>query len=75
MHILRTLRRMLWCQYSQRSKIIRVSVGCLWTGKLDLNTDHVDVEICESAKNNLRIQKYSDTRHYLSYTRQFGKID
>ena len=34
----------------------------------------MDVEICESTENNLRIQRYPDTRPYLSYTRQFGVI-
>ena len=33
----------------------------MWTGKFDLNTLHVDMIIFESAKKNLRIQKYLDT--------------
>ena len=33
----------------------------VWTGKFDLNTLCVDMIIFESAKKNLRIQKYSDT--------------
>ena len=33
----------------------------VWTGEFDLNTLRVDKIIFESAKKNLRIQKYSDT--------------
>ena len=33
----------------------------VWTGKFDLNTLRVGMIIFESAKKNLRIQKYSDT--------------
>ena len=33
----------------------------VWTGKFDLKTLPVDMIIFESAKKNLRIQKYSDT--------------
>ena len=33
----------------------------LWTRKFNLNTLYVDVEIFESGKKNLRIQKYPDT--------------
>ena len=33
----------------------------VWTGKFDLNTLRVNMIIFESAKKNLRIQKYSDT--------------
>ena len=36
-------------------------IGCVWTGEFDLNTLRVDVEIFESRKKKLRIQKYPDT--------------
>ena len=32
----------------------------MWMGKLDLNTLHVDMDIFESAKKILWIQKYPD---------------
>ena len=35
--------------------------GYVWPGKFDLNTPRVDVEIFESAKDDLRIQKYPNT--------------
>ena len=35
-------------------------LSMVWTGKLDLNTPHVDVKISKSAKKNLRIQQYLD---------------
>ena len=37
------------------------TIGCVWTGELDLNTLRVDGEIFESGKKKLRIQKYPDT--------------
>ena len=37
------------------------TIGCVWTGKFDLNTLRVDREIFESGKKKLRIQKYPDT--------------
>ena len=37
------------------------TIGCVWTGKFDLNTLRVDREIFESGAKKLRIQKYSDT--------------
>ena len=40
---------------------IRVRVGYVWTGKLDWIRMRVDVEIFESRKKKLRIQKYPDT--------------
>ena len=36
-------------------------IGCVWTGKFDLNTLRVDGEIFDSGKKKLRIQKYPDT--------------
>ena len=33
----------------------------VWTGKFDLNTLRVDVNIFQSGKKKLRIQKYPDT--------------
>ena len=36
-------------------------IGCVWTGKFDLNTLRVDGEIFESGKKQLRIHKYPDT--------------
>ena len=35
--------------------------GYVWPGKFDLNALRVDVEIIESAKDDLRIHKYPDT--------------
>ena len=37
------------------------TIGCVWTGELDLNTLRVDGEIFESGKKKLQIQKYPDT--------------
>ena len=37
------------------------TIGCVWTGKFDLNMVRVDGEIFESGKKKLQIQKYSDT--------------
>ena len=37
------------------------TIGCVWTGELDLNTLRVDGEIFESGKKKLRIQNYPDT--------------
>ena len=42
-------------------KWIRIRFGYVWTGKFDLNTIRVDVDIFESGKKKLRIQKYPDT--------------
>ena len=48
-------------------------IGCVWTGKFDLNTLRVDGEIFESGKKKLRIQKYPDTcgRGFSHFTRLF----
>ena len=37
------------------------TIGCVWTGKIDLNTLLVDGEIFESWKKKLRIKKYPNT--------------
>ena len=37
------------------------TIGCEWTGELELNTLRVDREIFESGKKKLQIQKYLDT--------------
>ena len=37
------------------------TIGCVWTGKFDMNTLRVDGESFESGKKKLRIQKYPDT--------------
>ena len=37
------------------------TIGCVWTGELDLNTLRVDWEVFESGKKELRIKKYPDT--------------
>ena len=37
------------------------TIGCVWTGEIDLNTLRVDGEIFESEKKKLGIQKYPDT--------------
>ena len=37
------------------------TIGCVWTGEFDLNTQRVDGEIFESGKKKLRIKKYPDT--------------
>ena len=70
MQISPAFRRMLFCQYSQRSpaavlECIRIRVGYVWTGQFDLNMDmdtcrRVDVEIL-NPEERFRIQKYTDT--------------
>ena len=37
------------------------TIGCVWTGEVDLNTLRVDGEISESGKKKLWIQKYRNT--------------
>ena len=37
------------------------TIGCVWTGKFNLNTLHVDGEFVKSGKKKLRIPKYQDT--------------
>ena len=37
------------------------SIGCVWTGEFDLSTLRVDLEIFESRKKKLQIQKSLDT--------------
>ena len=37
------------------------TIGCVWTGEFNLNTQHVDGKIFESGKKKLQIQKYLDT--------------
>ena len=37
------------------------TIGCVWTGEFDLNTQRVDGKIFESGKKKLRFQKYPDT--------------
>ena len=37
------------------------TIGCVCTGKLDLNMLRVDGETFESGKKKLRIEKYLDT--------------
>ena len=36
------------------------TIGCMWTGKFDLNMLCVEGEIFECGKKKLRIQKYPD---------------
>ena len=43
------------------SRVNPDTIGCVWTGQLDLNTLIVDGEFFESGKKKLRIQKYLDT--------------
>ena len=37
------------------------TIGCVWTGKVDLNMLRVDEEIFESGKKKLQIQKHPNT--------------
>ena len=56
-HALKTF----WCRGTLGTKVNPDTIGCVWTGKLNLNTLRVDGEIFESGKKKLRIQKYPDT--------------
>ena len=49
------------CKGSLGTRVNPDTIGCVWTGKFDLNTLRVDGEIFESRKKKLRIQKYPDT--------------
>ena len=44
-----------YCRGALRITVNPDTIGCVWTGKFDLNTLRVEGEIFESAKKNLRI--------------------
>ena len=47
-----------YCRGALGTRVNPDFIGCVWTGKFDLNTLRVDGEIFESGKKKLRIQKY-----------------
>ena len=50
-----------YCRVALGTRVNPNTIGCVWTGDLDMNTLRVDGEIFESRMKKLRIQKYSDT--------------
>ena len=47
-----------YCRGALGTTVNSDTIGCVWTGGLDLNTLRVDGEIFESGKKKLGIQKY-----------------
>ena len=50
-----------YCRVALGTRVNPNTIGCVWTGDLDMNTLRVDGEIFESRMKKLRIQKHSDT--------------
>ena len=60
-----------YCRGALGNEVNPDTIGCLWTGELDLNTLRLDGKIFDCGKKKLLIQKYPDRyRPGLSQTSQ-----